>query len=67
MYAFCPLPDSDVGPRVLLCDVEHTSFHLILVCAAAAGLFFACLVIVHVSASHVIADSTQELYVGPSV
>ena len=24
---FCPLPDTDVGPTVLVCDAEHTSFH----------------------------------------
>ena len=23
----CPLPDQDVGLRILVCDVEHTSFH----------------------------------------
>ena len=23
----CPLPDPDVGLSVLVCDVEHTSFH----------------------------------------
>ena len=27
VYDFCPLPDPDVGPSVLVCDVEHTSFH----------------------------------------
>ena len=26
-YDFCPLPDPDVGPSVLVSDVEHTSFH----------------------------------------
>ena len=26
-YDFCPLFDPDVGPSVLVCDVEHTSFH----------------------------------------
>ena len=24
---FCPLPDPDVGFSMLLCDIEHTSFH----------------------------------------
>ena len=24
---FCPLPDPDVGLSILVCDVEHTSFH----------------------------------------
>ena len=23
----CPLPDTDVGISILVCDVEHTSFH----------------------------------------
>ena len=27
VYDFCPLPDPDVGPSVLVCDVEHISFH----------------------------------------
>ena len=27
IYDFCPLPDQDVGLSVLLCDVEHISFH----------------------------------------
>ena len=27
IYAFCPLPDPDVGPSIFVCDVEHTSFH----------------------------------------
>ena len=27
IYDFCPLPDPDVGLSILLCDVEHTSFH----------------------------------------
>ena len=27
IYEFCPLPDSDVGPSIFVCDVEHTSFH----------------------------------------
>ena len=26
-YDVCPLPDPDVGLSVLVCDVEHTSFH----------------------------------------
>ena len=59
IYYFCPLPDPDVGLSIFVCDVEHTSFHL--VCAAAC-LFCDCLVIVQVSAPYVIAGSTQELY-----
>ena len=27
VYEFCLLSDSDVGLSVLVCDVEHTSFH----------------------------------------
>ena len=27
IYEFCPLTDPGVGPSILLCDVEHTSFH----------------------------------------
>ena len=27
MPDFCPLPDPDVGPSVLICDVELTCFH----------------------------------------
>ena len=27
IYDFCLLPDPDVGLAVLVCDVEHTSFH----------------------------------------
>ena len=30
VYDFCPLPDSDVGPSIVVCDVEHTSFHFAL-------------------------------------
>ena len=26
-YDFCPLPDPDVSLSILVCDVEHTSFH----------------------------------------
>ena len=25
--AFCPLPDSDVGLSILVCDIGHTSAH----------------------------------------
>ena len=28
IYAFCPLPDPDYGISILVCDVEHTSFHV---------------------------------------
>ena len=58
IYDSCPLPDPDVGPSILVCDVEHLS---ILVCAA-SSLFCACLVSIQVSAPYVIAGSTQELY-----
>ena len=44
---FRPLPDPNVGLSILVCDVEHASFHFGL-----CGL----------SASYVIAGSTQELY-----
>ena len=27
IYDFCPLPDPDVGLSILVCDVDHTSFH----------------------------------------
>ena len=27
IYYLCPLPDPDVGLSILVCDVEHTSFH----------------------------------------
>ena len=30
IYELCPLSDQDVGPSVLICDVEHTHFHLCL-------------------------------------
>ena len=28
IYYFCPLPDPDVGLSILVCDVEHTPFHV---------------------------------------
>ena len=28
IYDFCPLPDTDVGLSIFVCDVEHTSFHV---------------------------------------
>ena len=28
IYEFCPLPDTDVDISILVCDVEHTSFHV---------------------------------------
>ena len=46
IYDFCPLADPDVGLSIFVCDVKLLS---ILVCAA-ASLFGACLVSVHVSA-----------------
>ena len=30
IYDCCPLPDPDVGRYILVCDVEHTSFHFAL-------------------------------------
>ena len=27
VYDFCSLPDPDVGLSILVCDVQHTSFH----------------------------------------
>ena len=27
LYDLCPLPDPGVGPSVLVCDVEHTTFY----------------------------------------
>ena len=27
IYDFCPLPDPDVCPSVIVCDVERTSFY----------------------------------------
>ena len=27
IYDFCPLPDPDVGPSLVVCDVEHNSLH----------------------------------------
>ena len=27
VYDFCPLPDPEVGVSIIVCDVEHTSFH----------------------------------------
>ena len=35
VYDFCPLPDPDVGPSVLVCDVEHSVLLSILVSEAA--------------------------------
>ena len=50
-------PYPDVRIYILVCDVEliYTLVH------AAASLFCACLVSVHVSISYVIAGSTQKL------
>ena len=55
IYDFCPLTDPGVGPSILLCDVEHTSFHFGLC------LFGQCprLCTIHL---YVIPGSTQELY-----
>ena len=52
VYDIYLLYDPDVGISILVCDVEHASFHL----------SCACLVSVQVSAPYVIADSTHELY-----
>ena len=46
IYDLCPLLDPDVGLSVVVCDIEHTYFHI--------GM---CLVSVHVSAPHVIANA----------
>ena len=54
---FCPLPDPDVGLSIIVCDVEHTSFHCGL-CKFVLCLFDQCPV--H---HYVIAGSTQELYI----
>ena len=32
IYDLCPLPDPDVGLSIVVCDVEHTSFHFGLCC-----------------------------------
>ena len=37
-YHFCPLPDPDVGLYILVCDVDHTSFHF-----GMCGRTFVCL------------------------
>ena len=58
MYDICPLPVTDVGLSTIVCNVEHTYFHLVCV---AASLFCVYLVNVQVSAPYVIA-STRELY-----
>ena len=57
IYDFCPLTGLDVGLSILVCDVEHTSLHLI---CAAASLCCACLVSVQVSAPYVIAKVAFE-------
>ena len=54
IYEFCPLPDPDVGISILVCDVEHTSFHF----GLCGRKFVLCS---RGSAPHVIAGSTQEL------
>ena len=63
IYAFCPLPDPDVGPSIFVCDVEHTSFHFGL-CGRkfVLCLFGQCPGLTQVSAPYVIDGSTQELY-----
>ena len=50
---------------VFLCLYLMLSILLSILVCAAASLFCACLVSVHVSAPYVIADSTQELYTSP--
>ena len=59
MYDMCPRPVTDVGLSTLICNVEHTYFHLVCV---AASLCCVCLVNVQVSAPYVIVGSTRELY-----
>ena len=41
IYDFCPLPDPDVGLSILVCGVEHTSFHFGL--GAATHELYTCL------------------------
>ena len=59
IYEFCPLPNQML---VLLSLYVMLSILLSILVCAAASLFCACLVSVQVSASYVIAGSTQELY-----
>ena len=60
LHVFFPLSDPYVGLSILVCDVEHSSFHFGL--CGRTCLFCACLVSVHVSAPYVIAGSTQQLH-----
>ena len=39
IYDFCLLPDPDFGLSILVCDVEHTSFHF----GLCGRKFFLCL------------------------
>ena len=55
-----PISDPDVGHSVVVCDVERTSSILVY---AAPCVFCSCLESDHVSAPHVIAGITQELYI----
>ena len=59
IYEFCPLPDTDVGPSIFVCDVEHTSFHF----GPCGRKFVLCLFGQCPGlCPYVIAGSTQELY-----
>ena len=55
VYDFCPLPGTEVGPFVFVCDVEHTYFHF----GLCGRKFVVCF---PGSAPYIIAGSTQELY-----
>ena len=61
IYDYCPLPGLDVGMgypcRPYIRDFEYTSFHMMLVCAA-ARLFCMCFF----GQVYYISGSTQELY-----
>ena len=60
IYDFCLLPDPDIGLSILVCDVEHTSFHFDL-CSRkfVMCLFGQCLGLCTI---YVSAESTHELY-----
>ena len=60
IYDFCPLPDPDVGLSILVCDVEHISFHF----GLRGRKFVLCLFgqCPGLCTIYAIAGSTQELY-----
>ena len=57
IYDFCPLPDPDVRISILVCEVDHTSFHFGL-----CGRKFVLCQFPGISTIYVIAGSIQELY-----